>query len=86
MKTYKYKLYQHKRTRHLHRQIEVGADVWNGCIERHRAYYEETGKYLNKYTLQKEITQVKKDRPVPCPYCRPEDYRRAVERLLRNKK
>ena len=63
MKTYKYKLYQHKRTRHLHRQIEVGADVWNWCIERHRAYYEETGKYLNKYTLQKEITQVKKDHP-----------------------
>jgi len=59
-KTFKYKLYQAKRNKHLHRQIDIGAWIYNHCIALHRRYYRLYGKSLNKYQLQKHITRLKK--------------------------
>lgn len=57
--TRKFKLYQHKRTWRLHRQINVGGDIWNKAISLHKRYYAQYSKHLNYYLLKKYITQLK---------------------------
>lgn len=59
IRTYRYKLYRSKRTRHLEHRLEIAREVWNRCLAVHRRYYKLTGKYLNKYRLQKQITKCK---------------------------
>ena len=60
MKTYKFKLYQHKRNRHLKRQINLAGIIYNHCIALHRRYYRLYGKTLNVYQLMKHITKLKR--------------------------
>lgn len=57
MKTYKFKLYQHKRNKHLHCAINAASDVYNHCIALHKRYYRMFGKQLNKNKLQKHIAK-----------------------------
>ncbi|WP_026102424.1 RNA-guided endonuclease TnpB family protein [Pleurocapsa sp. PCC 7319] len=59
MKTYKFKLYQHKRNRHLHRTINAAGHVYNHCIALHKRYYSLFGKHLNKNKLMKHIAQLR---------------------------
>ena len=59
IRTFRYKLYRSKRTRHLERQLETAREVWNRCLALHRRYYKFTGKYLHKFRLQKQITKWK---------------------------
>ena len=60
MKTYTFKLYQHKRNRHLKRQINLAGIIYNHCIALHRRYYRLYGKTLNVYQLMKHITKLKR--------------------------
>ena len=60
MKTYKYKLYNSKKNKHLDAQINIAASIWNYCVAMHRRYYKLYGKSLSAYTLQKHITKLKK--------------------------
>lgn len=60
MRTYKYKLYRSKKNKHLHDQINISGVIWNHCIALHKRYYKLTGKMLNRYTLAKHITKLKK--------------------------
>ena len=59
MKTYKFKLYQHKRNRHLHRTINVAGNIYNYCIALHKRYYTLFGKHLNKNKLMKHIAKLR---------------------------
>ena len=59
-RTYKYKLYRNKNTRHLNQQIDVAGIIYNHCIALHRRYYKLTGKYLNANQLMKHIAKLKK--------------------------
>jgi len=60
MKTYKFKLYQSKKNRYLHQQLDIAGLTYNHCIALHRRYYKLTGKSLNAYELMKHITKLKK--------------------------
>jgi putative transposase len=60
VKTYKFKLYQSKKNKHLHQRINISGLIWNHCIALHRRYYKLTGKGLNMYALMKHITKLKK--------------------------
>lgn len=60
MKTYKFKLYQHKRNRFLHRSINAAGSIYNYCIALHKRYYKMFGKYLNKNRLMKHIAKLRK--------------------------
>ena len=60
MKTYKFKLYQHKRNRYLERQIDLAGVIYNHCIALHKRYYRLYGKSLNVYALMKHLTKLKK--------------------------
>ena len=60
MKTYQFKLYQHKRNRHLHSAINAASNIYNHCIALHKRYYRMFGKSLNKNQLQKHIARRRK--------------------------
>ncbi len=60
MRTYKFKLYQSKKNKHLHHQIDISGIIWNHSIALHRRYYKLTGKSLNMYDLQKHLAKLKK--------------------------
>ncbi|MDJ0633845.1 MAG: transposase [Xenococcaceae cyanobacterium MO_188.B29] len=60
MKTYQFKLYQHKRNKHLHRTINAASSIYNHCIALHKRYYRLFGKHLNKNKLMKHIAKLRK--------------------------
>ena len=60
MKAYKFKLYNHKRNKHLLRQINLAAEIYNHCIALHKRYYRLYGKHLSANTLKKHLTKLKK--------------------------
>ena len=59
-KTYKFKLYKRKQTKHLDPIIDICGEIWNFCIREHRLFYQFEGGFLNKFALQKQITKLKK--------------------------
>jgi len=63
MKTLKFKLYQHKRNRHLKRSINAAGVIYNHCIALHKRYYRICGKHLNCARLQKHIAKLRKRNP-----------------------
>lgn len=60
IKTYKFKLYESKKNKHLDDGINIAASIWNYCIAMHRHYYKAFGKHLSANKLKKHITKVKK--------------------------
>ncbi|MEO0804408.1 MAG: transposase [Cyanobacteria bacterium J06642_2] len=64
MKTMQFKLYAHKRNRHLHRTINAAGWVWNHCIALHKRYYRRWGKHLSCARLQKHIAKLRRRNPV----------------------
>lgn len=60
MKTYRFKLYNSKRNKKLHQQINAAGLIYNHCIALHKRYYKLFGKSLNMYQLQKHLTKLKK--------------------------
>jgi putative transposase len=63
MKTLKFKLYQHKRNRHLKRIINASGMIYNHCIALHRRYYRIWGKHLSCAKLQSHIAKLRKHNP-----------------------
>ncbi len=58
--TYKYRLYQSKKDRHLRDTITLAGRTYNHCIALHKRYYRLTGKHLNQYALMKHLTRLKR--------------------------
>jgi putative transposase len=63
MKTLKFKLYNHKRNRHLKRTINAAGVLYNHCIALHRRYYRMWGKHLSCAKLQAHIAKLRKRNP-----------------------
>ncbi|XHR84226.1 MAG: RNA-guided endonuclease InsQ/TnpB family protein [Gloeotrichia echinulata GP01] len=63
MKTLKFKLYEHKRNRHLKRTIDAAGVIYNHCIALHKRYYRLFGKHLNCAKLQSHIAKLRKRNP-----------------------
>jgi putative transposase len=60
LRTYKYKLYNTKKLKHINRRVDIAGIIYNHSIALHKRYYKLYGKFLNKYQLQKHITKLKK--------------------------
>ena len=60
MKTYKFKLYRHKKNKYLHYSINASASIYNHCIALHKRYFKMFGKHLNQYRLMKHIAKLRK--------------------------
>ncbi|MEA5576255.1 transposase [Anabaena sp. UHCC 0451] len=63
MKTLKFKLYAHKRNRHLKRTINAAGVIYNHCIALHKRYYRMYGKCLSCAKLQSHIAKLRKRNP-----------------------
>ncbi|MFN6571959.1 RNA-guided endonuclease InsQ/TnpB family protein [Dendronalium sp. ChiSLP03b] len=63
MKTLKFKLYNHKRNRHLKRSINAAGVIYNHCIALHQRYYKMWGKHLSCAKLQSHIAKLRKKNP-----------------------
>lgn len=63
MKTLMFKLYRHKRNRHLKRSINAAGVIYNKCIALHKRYYRMWGKHLNCAKLQSHIAKLRKRNP-----------------------
>ena len=61
-KTYKFKLYNSKRNKHLSDAVDLASEVWNYSVQMYQDYYRLTGKSLSAYKLKKYITKLKKRR------------------------
>lgn len=59
MKTYQFKLYRHKRNKHLHRAINAASCIYNHCIALHKRYYRLFKRHLNKNQLMKHIAKLR---------------------------
>ncbi len=59
MKTYKFKLYNSKRNKYLHRQIDLACEIYNHCIVLQKRYYKIYGKYISTYAMQAHLTKLK---------------------------
>lgn len=60
MKTFCFKLYNSKRNKILHRQINAAGLIYNHCIALHKRYYKLYKKHLDKNRLQKHLVKLKK--------------------------
>lgn len=61
-KTYKFRLYEHDRNKYLHQAIDVAGLIWNHAVSLQRTHYRLTGKYIQKYTLQKHLLKLRRTR------------------------
>ncbi len=59
MITHKYRLYRNDKNRYLNQTIDVAGIIWNHCVALQRRYYRLTGKYINRYALQKHIAKLR---------------------------
>ena len=60
MNSLKFKLYEHKRNRHLKRMINACGVIYNHCIALHKRYYRMWSKHLNCAKLQSHIAKLRK--------------------------
>lgn len=59
-KTFKFKLFEARRNRKLHQQINAAGLAYNHCIALHKRYYSLYHKHLNLFHLQKHLTKQKR--------------------------
>ena len=57
--SFQFKLFRCKRLRHLHRTIDVAAEIWNHAIALHRRYYRLFKKTLPKAKLQAHLAKLR---------------------------
>lgn len=64
MRALKFKLYQHKRNRHLKRSINAAGLIYNHAIALHRRYYRIWGKHLKCSHLQRHLAKLRNRNPL----------------------
>jgi putative transposase len=60
--SFQYKLFACKRLKHLHRTIDVSAEIWNHSVALHRRYYRLFKKTLPKAKLQAHLAKMRNGR------------------------
>ena len=58
--TYKFRMYETKRNRHLHQRIDIAGLIWNHCLALQKRYYGMTGKYISAHRMKTHLTKLKK--------------------------
>lgn len=62
LKTFKYKLYNNKKNKHLSATVDLASEIWNYSVAAYRKYYKLYGKTLSVNKLKVHITRIKKHR------------------------
>jgi putative transposase len=61
-RTLKYRPYENRRNRRLHRQIDIAGQIWNHITALQRRYYRMYGGYINMYRMLKYIAKLRNGR------------------------
>ncbi len=62
-RTLKYRLYTSEKDKHMIKQIEVAASIWNHSVALTRRYYRLYGKSIGTNRLQKHIAKLRRRNP-----------------------
>ncbi len=62
-RTYKYRLYRHRRNKHLMRGIDIAGIIWNHMVALQRRYYRLTGGYIGKSQMQRHLLKLRRQAP-----------------------
>jgi putative transposase len=57
-RTLKYRPYENRRNRRLHRQIDIAGQICNHITALQRRYHRMYGGYINKYRMMKHIAKL----------------------------
>src|SRR4029077_10660481 len=57
--SFQFKFFGGKRLRHLHRTIDVAAEIWNHAVALHRRYYRLFEKTLPKARFQAHLAKLR---------------------------
>lgn len=57
MISYKYKLYQTKKTKHLDKMLREACYVWNHALALQKRYYKQYHKYIQRFTMYKHFSK-----------------------------
>jgi putative transposase len=60
--SFKFNLFKSKQLKHLHRTIDVSAQIWNHSVALHRRYYKIFGKGLSEAKLKAHIAKLRNGR------------------------
>jgi putative transposase len=60
--SFKFSLFKSKQLKHLHRTIDVSAQIWNHCVALHRRYYKIFGRGLSEAKLKAHIAKLRNGR------------------------
>lgn len=59
-RTYKYKLYETKKTKYLDDAIEIARQIWNHCLALQKRYYRMYGKYISANRMKVFIARLRR--------------------------
>jgi len=60
--SFKFSLFKSKQLKHLHRTIDVSAQIWNHCVALQRRYYKIFGRGLSEAKLKAHIAKLRNGR------------------------
>jgi hypothetical protein len=60
--SFKFTFLKAKRLKHLHRAIDLSAQIWNHCVALHSRYYQIFGKGLSEGKLKANIAKLRNAR------------------------
>jgi putative transposase len=60
--SFKFTFFKAKRLKHLHRTIDLSAQIWNHCVALHRRYYKLFGKGLCEGKLKAHLAKLRNGR------------------------
>ncbi len=62
-KTYKYRLYGSKHTKHLHQSINAAGYIWNHALALQRRYFKLRGQFIPLGKLKSHIAKLRRESP-----------------------
>lgn len=60
IRTFKYRLYECDRNKHLHRSINASAQIWNHALALQKRYFRMFRKYIHKFAMMRHIAKLRK--------------------------
>ena len=61
--TYKYRMFNNKKNKHIDDAITVACNIWNHCIALQRRYYKMYGQHISGKRMKAHIAKLRKNNP-----------------------
>ena len=58
-RTYKFRLFQSKKSKHLHQMIDIAGIIWNHITALQKRYYRRFGKHISQGKMKSHIAKLR---------------------------